>query len=144
MVREKGAKIMSIRVSALMRLLCAILAIVVLSAPAYSQKNLPQVERDKRTEFEIRYWFTNSRARYNWRFTGRHKLKIDYAQLSTNSGAADIALNPGGSDSLSVNNIDLDSLRRAEVDIKQLKIGYSWQGIKLGNRIRLGPLVDVH
>jgi hypothetical protein len=163
---------MSIRVSALMRLLCALLAMVVLSAPAYSQENLPQVERDKRTEFEIRYWFTNSRAsvnateningpeariraglglnskgaaeaRYNWRFMGRHKLKIDYAQLSTNSGAADIALNLGGSDFLSVDNIDLGSLRRAKVDIKQLKIGYAWQGIKLGNRIRLGPLVDV-
>jgi hypothetical protein len=163
---------MSIRMSALMRLLCAILAMVVLSAPAYSQENLPQVEREKRTEFEIRYWVTNSRvsvnateningseaviraglglnskggteARYNWRFTGRHKLKIDYAQLSTYSGAADIALNLGGSDSLSVDSIDLGSLRRADVDIKQLKIGYSWQGIKLGNRIRLGPMVDV-
>lgn len=163
---------MSIRVLALMRLLCALLAMAVLSAPAYSQENLPQVERDKRTEFEIRYWFTNSRAsvnateningpeariraglglnskgaaeaRYSWRFTGRHKLKIDYAQLSTNSGAADITLNLGGSDFLSVGNIDLGSLGRAKVDIKQLKIGYAWQGIKLGNRIRIGPLVDV-
>jgi hypothetical protein len=145
---------------------------VVLSAPAHSQENLSQVERDKRMEFEFRYWFANSRAsvnateningpevgvraglglnskgaaeaRYSWRFTGRHKLKIDYAQLSTNSSTADFALNLGGGNFLSADNIDLSSLGRAEMDIKQLKIGYTWQGIKLGNRIRLGPLVDV-
>jgi hypothetical protein len=163
---------MSICKSALRPLFCALLAMVFLSAPAYSQENLSQVERDKRMEFEFRYWFANSRAsvnatgntdgrdasvraglglnskgaaeaRYSWRFTGRHKLKIDYAQLSTISGTADFALNPGGANSLSADNIDLSSLGSADLDIKQLKIGYTWQGIKLGNRIRLGPLVDV-
>jgi hypothetical protein len=162
---------MSIRMSALMHLFCAFVAMVVLSAPAHSQENLSQVERDKRMGFEFRYWFANSRAsvnateningpevglraglglnskgaaeaHYSWRFTGRHKLKIDYAQLSTNSSTADLALNLGDN-SLSADNIDLSSLGRAEMDIKQLKIGYTWQGIKLGNRIRLGPLVDV-
>jgi hypothetical protein len=162
---------MSTRMSALMRLFCALVAMVVLSAPAHSQENPSQVERDKRMEFEFRYWFAKSRAsvnaveningpevglraglglnskgaseaRYRWRFTGRHKLKIDYAQLSTNSSTADFALNLGGN-FLSADNIDLSSLGRAEMDIKQLKVGYTWQGIKLGNRIRLGPLVDV-
>jgi hypothetical protein len=163
---------MSTRMSALMHLFCALVAMIVLSAPAHSQENPSEVERDKRMEFEFRYWFANSRAsvnatenidgpevgvraglglnskgaaeaRYSWRFTGRHKLKIDYAQLSTNSSTADFALNLGGSNFLSADNIDLSSLGRAELDIKQVKIGYSWQGIKLGNRIRLGPLVDV-
>jgi hypothetical protein len=163
---------MNTRMSALMHLFCALVAMAVLSAPAHSQENPSQVERDKKMEFAFRYWFANSRAsvnateningpevgvraglglnskgaveaRYSWRFTGRHKLKIDYAQLSTNSSAADFALNLGGGNSLSADNIDLSSLGRAEMDIKQLKIGYTWQGIKLGNRIRLGPLVDV-
>jgi hypothetical protein len=161
---------MSICKSASRPLFCALLAMMFLSAPAYSQQNLSQVEKDKRMEFEFRYWFANSRAsvnatengreagvragldlnskgaveaRYSWRFTGRHKLKIDYAQLSTVSGTADFALNPGGGNSLSADNIDLSSLGSAEMDIKQFKIGYTWQGIKLGNRIRLGPLVDV-
>jgi YfaZ precursor len=162
---------MSTRMSALMHLFCALVAMIVLSAPAHSQENPSQVERDKRMEFEFRYWFANTRAsvnateningpevgvraglglnsngaaeaRYSWRFTGRHKLKIDYAQLSTNSSTADFALNLGGN-FLSADNIDLSSLGSAEVDIKQVKIGYTWQGIKLGNRIRLGPLVDV-
>jgi hypothetical protein len=162
---------MSNGMSTLLRLFCALAAMVGLAAPAHSQDNSSQVERDKRMEFEFRYWVANSRAsvnaventngpevgvraglglnskgaaeaRYSWRVTGRHKLKLDYAQLSTNSSTADFALNSGGI-SLSADNIDLSSLGRAEMDIKQLKIGYTWQGIKLGNRIRLGPLVDV-
>jgi hypothetical protein len=157
---------MSIRMSALMHLCCAFAAMVVLAAPAHSQ------EREKRMEFEFRYWFPNSRvsvnatenidsqgtgvraglglnskgaaeARYSWRITGRHKLKLEYAQLSTNSGTADFALNLSGGSILSAGNIDTSSLGKAEFDIKQLKIDYAWQGIKLGNRIRLGPLVDV-
>jgi hypothetical protein len=163
---------MTVLMTAFVRLFCALAAMVVLSATAHSQENISTVERDKKMEFEFRYWFVNSRAsanatdntngpgasvraglgldnngateaRYSWRFTGRHKLKIGYSQLATNSGTADFALNLGGSNSLSGDNIDLSSVGRAEMDIKQLKIGYTWQGIKLGNRIRLGPLVDV-
>jgi hypothetical protein len=157
---------MSIRMSALMQLCCAFMAMLVLAAPAHSQ------EREKRMEFEIRYWVPNSRAsvnaaenidgpgasvraglglnskgaaeaRYSWRFTGSHKLKLEYAQLSTNSSTADFALNLSGGSILSASNIDTSSLGEAEFDIKQLKIGYAWQGIKLGKRIRLGPLVDL-
>jgi hypothetical protein len=163
---------MTIRMKAFVRLFCAMAAMAVLSVPAHSQENQSAENRDKRMEIEFRYWFVNSRAsvsavdsaagtmasakaglgltsngapeaRYSLRITGRHKLKIDYAQLSTNSSTADFAINFGGSDALSGENIDISSLGSAKLDIKQLKIGYSWQGIKLGNRIRLGPLVDV-
>jgi hypothetical protein len=128
-------------------------------------------ERNQKMELEFRYWIVNSRAsvnvreninglgggikagidldsknspdaRFTWQITRRNKLRVDYLQTSITGDTANFALNLGGIDLLSGVNVNTDLLKGAELKLKQLRMGYAWQGFKLGNRIKLGPSVE--
>jgi hypothetical protein len=127
-----------------------------------------KAERMK-AEFEVRYWVSNSKlsasaienidgtdvrinagldletrnlpeARFNWNMTRRNRLRFDYMQMEVSGNTANLAVQlPGGS---TIFGRDFDTSASTELEIKQARIGYSWQGINLRDRIRVGPFVE--
>src|SRR5262249_48118735 len=107
-----------------------------------------QVEKSKKAEFEFRYWIPKSSAsvnvtenivdsntrikagvgldsknspdvRFTWQITQRNKLRIDYMQMTTRGDTANFAINLSGGSFLSGENISIDSLKEAELKMKQ-------------------------
>ncbi|HKX32254.1 MAG TPA: hypothetical protein VJ302_31495 [Blastocatellia bacterium] len=137
-------------------------------ASSASGSTPPEIERPKKMEFGFRYWVPSARAsanvadnttgvarlgveldsqnasevHYTWQFTRRNKLKVDYTQLMVRSGTADFTANLMGGPSISVNDIALDSLGTVDLTYRQVRIGYSWQGLRIGDRVKVGPLVE--
>jgi hypothetical protein len=128
----------------------------------------PEADKTRKMELGFRYWFVNARAsansidngasarlgvgflsddsselRYVWRFTRNNKLKFSYNQQRSTSDRADFAFNLGGDTTLSQSGIDLSQVGVADLKMRQLRIGYSWQGIRLGNNLKLGPMVEL-
>src|SRR5262249_14599525 len=110
-----------------------------------------EVEKNKKVEFEFRYWISNSRAsvnvreningsdarfkagvglddknspdaRFTWQLTRRNKLRIDYMQMSSRGDTANLAINLPGEGFLSGENIGIDLLKKTELNMKQLRI----------------------
>lgn len=128
-------------------------------------------ERQIRMEMGFRYWFVKPQAiasvdnvanvanaggsavidlarayspefRSTMQITRSNRLRVDFLQMATRADGADLTVNLPGELELSRRNIDIDSLGRANLDVKQLRIGYSWQGFKIGKRVRFGPMIE--
>ncbi|HKX26352.1 MAG TPA: hypothetical protein VJ302_01540 [Blastocatellia bacterium] len=135
-----------------------------------SRSQPPPVQSDRipKMEMGFRYWFVKSsasvtvpspvagtppgaisdlnldsknapEARWAWQFTRRNKLRLDYVQVSTSASASDIArlLSSAG-----FNVGDLNSVGLTELKTRQLRLGYAWQGLRVGDKFRLGPMVE--
>lgn len=139
------------------------------ASPSATQQNR-NGEKEKKMELGFRYWMVSPKAkativdngsgagsgtavlnfdrsnspefRYNWRFTRRNNLKIDYLQMSTDSNSGNLSLNLSSGTVFTLNNINLNSIAQANLDVKQLRIGYSWQGLRIKERIKVGPMIE--
>lgn len=129
-------------------------------------------DKRTKAEFEARYWFTRSRlsARVsdtingtpvnglagidldstNWpepRFAGyitrANKIRVDYLKMSLQGTAGDISVKIPGLDPFFGDQLGIDNLATAKLDIQQLRVGYAFQGIDIKNKVRFGPLVEV-
>jgi hypothetical protein len=146
---------------AIIRFLLAKVIVVVVCLCAAAQSDSER----RGIEFEGRYWIANSKVfvsfadningtdanlnitpnvqsrnpfdtRFTWQITQRNKLRFDYTQLSATGDTAKFAINFAGE------NYGVNSPALSELDVKQIRIGYAWQGIRLGEKLRFGPLVE--
>jgi hypothetical protein len=129
-------------------------------------------ERTK-VEFDVRYWFTSPRLsarvadtidgtplngtagidldstnmpepRFSGYITRNNKIRVDYLKMSAQGNAADLSVQvPGFEDVLGIDDLTVDTVATAKLDIQQLRVGYAWQGININNKVKIGPLVEI-
>jgi hypothetical protein len=126
-----------------------------------------------KVEFDVRYWFTSPRLsarvadtidgtpvngtagldldsttmpepRFAGYITRNNKIRVDYLKMSAQGNARDLSVQvPGFEDVLGIDDLSVDSLATAKLDIQQFRVGYAWQGLNINNKVKIGPLVEV-
>lgn len=126
---------------------------------------LPFSMTEGRVELESRYWVVNFKAagsineqinsanttfsivpgfrdrnlpegRLTWRVTRRSKLRFDFTQFNTSADSLQLGLR-NDETAFAVNAGIVSDLK-----IKQLRLSYSWQGFRIGDKFKIGPLVE--
>jgi hypothetical protein len=122
-------------------------------------------------ELEIRYWFDTAKlsaravdigdgpvtsgtgildmetsnppeVRFTANLSRNNKLRFDYFQLKARGSTDDLSLSLPDGTTIS-DLIDVGDVFTASADIKQVKISYAWQGIRVGDKFKIGPLAEV-
>ena len=115
---------------------------------------------------ESRYWFTNLRAfasitetlnatdvsfrldpnlrsknipqfRLNWHPTRRSRVRLDYTGLRASGNSLQFDIGTPGE------NYNFAATAITRLDVKQVGLSYTWQGLNFKNKLRFGPLVEV-
>src|SRR5262245_15609015 len=68
-----------------------------------------------------------------------NKLRFDYFQFKAQGSTDDLSLSLSNGRTIG-DILDTGDVLSGSADIKQVKISYTWQGIKAGDRVKIGPL----
>src|SRR5262245_16242984 len=124
-------------------------------------------------ELEIRYWFDTTKltakaadiatgggtrasgtgllnmetsnppeARVTFYLSRNNKLRFDYFQFKARASTDDLTLSLSNGRTIG-NILNTGNVLSGTADIKQAKISYTWQGIKAGDRVKIGPLAEI-
>jgi hypothetical protein len=128
-------------------------------------------DRDLKMDMAVRYWAVSPKAsagvsdganvtgagaraslgmdlahspeiRTTMHFSKNNRMRVDFLQMKTGGNGDGLTVNLPGDDFLADNDIARATIGQADLDIKQLRIGYSWQGIRIGKWVKFGPMVE--
>lgn len=74
--------------------------------------------------------------------TRNNKLRFDYFQFKALGSTDNLSLSLSNGRTIG-NILNTGNVLSGSADIKQLKISYAWQGIKVGDRVKIGPLAEI-
>jgi YfaZ precursor len=81
-------------------------------------------------------------ARLFMNISRNNKLRFDYFQFKANGSTDDLTLSLSGGRTIG-DILNTGDVLTASADIKQVKISYAWQGIRVGDRVKVGPLAEI-